>query len=531
MSERNTMNSAPALLPRARRDMCLLPHSPVRRLRTLLLVPLSLAAGLLMVAAAGAAELRAGAAKVDITSPDAGPVDGRLHVRALVLQHGDTIATLITLDVVAIGEIGHITNDYLPNVRARLESELGIPPASVLVNASHCHGIPCKDVEERTFQAVRQAQESMVPVRAGVGRGREDRIMENRRLRLKSGREVDVRHAYSLPPDEEVAGVGPVDPEIGILRLDREDGSTLAVVYNFACHPIQSVPGGKNTADMTGFSSEVIEDNLGKGAVALFVQGCGGDINPARYKAVDFPRHAEPLGNMLGLSTLKGVRQIECGTDDRLTIINQSLELPRADLASRIAAMESERERLLRTLRGTSLNLKTFLPLIVKYNLSGEYPAYYSHAYLQEQVFKREDLALLDAENRRNLQNYIRNIHTMEELTRLQTNLALLRKHEARAVAAGKRTIDVEVAALRVGEFVLVTFPGELTCQIGLNIKQASPHPQTFVAGYTNGYIYYSPTAEQLLNVGGAQEDSDCLLAPEWQAKFEGRVAELLKGL
>jgi hypothetical protein len=50
----------------------------------------------------------------------------------------------------------------------------------------------------------------------------------------------------------------------------------------------------------------------------------------------------------------------------------------------------------------------------------------------------------------------------------------------------------------------------------------------TFVAGYTNGYIYYSPTAEQLKNVGGAQEDSDCILAPEWQKIFEDKAAEML---
>ena len=67
--------------------------------------------------------------------------------------------------------------------------------------------------------------------------------------------------------------------------------------------------------------------------------------------------------------------------------------------------------------------------------------------------------------------------------------------------------------------------------QIGLDIKKASPHEQTFVAGYTNGYIYYCPTAEQLHNVGGAQEDSDCLLAPEWQKIYEGKAAELLQGL
>src|SRR5205814_896857 len=83
-------------------------------------------------------------------------------------------------------------------------------------------------------------------------------------------------------------------------------------------------------------------------------------------------------------------------------------------------------------------------------------------------------------------------------------NLALLRKHHAQNIAAAKRSIDVEVSGVRIGDFALVTFPGELTVRIGLNIKQKSPHDLTFVAGYTNGYIYYAPTAEQLLNVGGA---------------------------
>ena len=51
------------------------------------------------------------------------------------------------------------------------------------------------------------------------------------------------------------------------------------------------------------------------------------------------------------------------------------------------------------------------------------------------------------------------------------------------------------------------------------------------VAGYTNGYIYYAPTSQQLRNVGGAQEDSDCLLAPQWQKLYEDQVAELLSKL
>jgi hypothetical protein len=119
----------------------------------------------------------------------------------------------------------------------------------------------------------------------------------------------------------------------------------------------------------------------------------------------------------------------------------------------------------------------------------------------------------------------------MEKLTKLQTNLQLLKMHQRQVEQAESKMLTVEVGGLRIGEFVMVTFPGELTVQIGLNIKQASPHRFTFVAGYTNGYIYYTPTTEQRLNTGYAQEDCDTLVAPEWQQLFETRVAEMLSTL
>ena len=325
-------------------------------------------------AAVGADQLFAGVAKVDITNRKAGPVNDPLYVKALVLKSGETKAVLITVDAVAIGEIGHIKNDYLPTVRSRLEKELGIKPANVLVNASHCHGVVCADVSDRTIQAVNAASKTLVPVKIGTGVGKEDRIMENRRLKLKSGRTVDVRHAYSLPPDDEVAEVGPVDSQIGILRLDRKDGRTLAVIYNFACHPIQGVPSGGNTADIIGFASKVIEENMSDGTMALFLQGCGGDINPIFYKDVDHPRSAEPLGNMLGLSTLRATRKITCRDDTRFTVLNETIALPRGDRTARIYSLEAQQKELLGSLRGTSLNLKTFLPLVVKYNLSTRIP-------------------------------------------------------------------------------------------------------------------------------------------------------------
>lgn len=475
------------------------------------------------------AALLAGVAKVDITDYEAGPVNDPLYVKALVLEDESTTMALVTVDAVAIGEIGRIGNDYLPTVRSRIESELGIEGKHVIVNASHCHGVVHPDVAARTVEAVSTAAASLTPVRVGAGVGHEDRVMENRRFRLKDGTEADSRHAYSMPWNDEVASVGPVDPELGLLRLDREDGSTLAVVYNFAMHPIQGVPSGGNTADVTGFASRTIESQLG--CTALFVQGCAGDINPVWYKDVHHPRDAEPLGTMLGLSALEGLRAIACTDDAPFRVVHETLPLPRADRAARIKSLEEERLRLVDSLGGTSLNFETFMPLYVKYRLSPEFPTHYSHGYLHEEAIGRQDLSKLDAENRANMERYLENVRTMERLTRVQTNLALLRKHYADNAAAGMGPIEVEVAGFRVGDFVMITFPGELTVPIGLSIKEASPHALTFVAGYTNGYIYYAPTAEQLRNAGGAQEDSDCILAPEWQEQFEAKALTILEGL
>ncbi|MGI6572097.1 MAG: hypothetical protein ACOX19_01435 [Fermentimonas sp.] len=370
----------------------------------------------------------------------------------------------------------------------------------------------------------------MVPVKVGVGRGYEDRITENRRFRLKNGKEADIRHAYPMPPDEEVTGLNPEDYEIGILRLDKLNGETLAVIYNFAGHPYQGIPNQGVTADFPGFASKIIEDNLSEGTIALFIQGFGGDISTVHYKDVNNPHDAESLGNMLGNSIMSTISEIKTTNYDKLNVINEVIKLPRrTDFQERIRPMKAEVEKLLKSLKGTSLNFKTFLPLYLKYNLFEEYPSYYSHKYLHEKSLGRNDLKNLDDANRRNIDKYLENLHAVDKLASLQTNISLLEMHEQFNKDAGESTVDVEILGVRIGDFIIVTFPGEVSVEVGLNIKKMSPHKFTFTAGYTNGYIYYAPTVEQYN--GGVQEDCDCFIAPEWQCIYEQKVNDILNKL
>ena len=102
--------------------------------------------------------------------------------------------------------------------------------------------------------------------------------------------------------------------------------------------------------------------------------------------------------------------------------------------------------------------------------------------------------------------------------------------HRDKVTAAGGLDVplEAEVLTLRLGGLVLSTFPGELSVRIGLALKAASPHPETFIACYSNGYIFYSPTEEQLANVGAAQEDCDVMLGAGWQELYETAVTNHL---
>jgi cystathionine beta-lyase/cystathionine gamma-synthase len=72
------------------------------------------------------------------------------------------------IDVVAIGGIGPIGDDFLPALRTRLAGEHAIPPEGVIVNASHCHAAVCRDVADRVVAAVAEAKQKRVAVKAGA---------------------------------------------------------------------------------------------------------------------------------------------------------------------------------------------------------------------------------------------------------------------------------------------------------------------------------------------------------------------------
>ena len=67
-------------------------------------------------------------------------------------------------------------------------------------------------------------------------------------------------------------GNKPVDLEYGLIRLDRADGTPLAVLFNYACHPVVLGPDNyEYSADYVGTACATVEEQLK--IKCLFLQG------------------------------------------------------------------------------------------------------------------------------------------------------------------------------------------------------------------------------------------------------------------
>jgi neutral ceramidase len=68
------------------------------------------------------------------------------------------------------------------------------------------------------------------------------------------------------------------------------------------------------------------------------------------------------------------------------------------------------------------------------------------------------------------------------------------RKYDAVVANFRNTTLDVPTTAIKLDQFVWITFPGELFHEIGQNIKTISHSAFPFLVGYCNGSVGYMPT-------------------------------------
>lgn len=183
-----------------------------------------------------------------------------LCARALMLEAGGTRVAFVAVELCYVGE------DVVAEARTAAARATDVAADHVLIAATHTHSGP-HDADAAIWpgglaapvaDAVVEAAGRLEPATVDAGWG------------MLHGHSVNRRRLED-----------PVDPAVGVVRVDAEGGRPIGVLFTFGCHPV--VLGPDNllaSGDWPGHASRSLEAYLGGESVALFVQGGGADVNP-----------------------------------------------------------------------------------------------------------------------------------------------------------------------------------------------------------------------------------------------------------
>jgi len=283
----------------------------------------ALLCGMLNVCAT-ATELTAGVARIEITPPVGYPMGGYtarkgpstgindpLYATALVFQTGGLTIAIVSCDLRSF-----------PSERVIAKARERKLADHVLIAATHNHSGPMTwedkawpsrehswfaETEEKILHAIEDATKKMFIARVAAGFGK-IYLGHNRRKVEPDGKlTMFWRNAEKVP-------TSPIDPTVGVIRVDDESGKPQAIIVNYACHAVILGPDNRMiSADYPGYLARRVEREFGD-VLCLFTQGGAGDINPYLDKQPVEQNafgEAEKMGNALAEEAVKVARRLK----------------------------------------------------------------------------------------------------------------------------------------------------------------------------------------------------------------------------
>lgn len=288
---------------------------------------------LILIAVSTAANaLQAGAARVELVPVPGTPLDGYayrmgraavethdpLWVRALYLEAGETKLFLVTSDLFAIG----------PDLRQRvlvLAPEV-VPFENIILTATNTHNGPGGMARALTTRALSGPfMEDMLEETARAFAEAMRLAYEGRRRGTVGVGTATMRNAIVNRYDPN----GPVDGQLGVIRVDDSDGNPIAIVANVPALPatVSKAFSFAFSADFPGTFYGALEEAVGGECVALFVNGAAGDQEFANPDGLEGWAFTEAIGRALARETKAVSDRIAC-TEATLTVRYAAPSLP-----------------------------------------------------------------------------------------------------------------------------------------------------------------------------------------------------------
>lgn len=250
--------------------------------------------------------------------PSQGELDP-LGARALVVEGAGTRLAWVSADLIAVDHA------FTARVARRLQ-ESGVPPATLILSASHTHSGPGAFFDSALMAAV-----SVDRYDEGVRDALVERLVEV--IRRADAHKVPARvgTARGAAPGLTTGRLGhPVDSEITLVKVLAETGAPLAALWNFAIHG--TLLGPRNlrlSGDIMGVAARELERELG--IPILFVNGAVGDVSPTRRG----PTAVEAAGRRLAADVRAVWARVEAVRRGPLALRTARVALPAPRLSLR----------------------------------------------------------------------------------------------------------------------------------------------------------------------------------------------------
>ena len=267
-------------------------------------------------------ELRAGTAKISITPETDEPIHDPVYARSLVLEINGQRLAFVSVDLAVF------TSE---NVEKICQEQYGL--ARVFLCSTHNHTAPSKPgkgpeyanlkafYEKQIVQAVGMALTNMFPARIAAGRRSFPQLGFKRLIVREDGhaRESWMGDDHYDPINPDRIPFGPVDNEVGVIRVEDSDGQPRAIIMNYACHADVVCQSYAISADYPGVATRTVEEAFGNGVVCLFVNGAAGNVAPLftvpRRTGPDDPFKTdytpmERMGKLLAYETITLARSL-----------------------------------------------------------------------------------------------------------------------------------------------------------------------------------------------------------------------------
>jgi neutral ceramidase len=387
--------------------------------------------------------IKAGFGQADITAEVGCSRTGSYRNRVMTGVHDPLLAVACVVDdgttpVALVGiDAGVIMRATADSAKKLIAEQTGIPPANVIISASHTHqGGPTlstfhaqadpayADVVARgAASAVKQAWENRRDARVASDFGRVTGIHFNRRFLMRDGREVT--HPGKKNPDI-VRPAGEVDEKIGVIAIRDSADRIVGLIVNFGCHCTVTEDGTEYSADYVHYLRQHVQRSLEAEVPVVFLLGACGDVTQINNQKPEWEKGhawADLMGATLASEVARILRQMKWHARAETRAAGRSVP---------IAIREHD----------------ACPPATVGLGSGDDWAA----------IFQRE-------------------------------------KEPVAAMRAQRPIVDCQVSGVRIGDVAIVANGGELFTQPALNIQRASPIEKTWVVTLANEYVGYVPTA------------------------------------